>query len=237
MHIHIHSHPFRGGHPRGPSHHHQADPFHGRHGHGRPHRCSAEDDSHQGHGGRGPRGGHPGHPGHGGHGGRGGHGGHPGRHGGGRRPLGRGDLRLLLLAQIEQQPRHGYELIRLIGDLFNGVYVPSPGVVYPTLALLEDLGWIAADQDDGRKRYRITDAGRAQADAEREAIDEALARTHASARQVAKASLPAPVRAAMHQLTRTLMRRMGHWTDAEGERVAQLLAQATDAIDTGERRD
>ncbi|MEE7548662.1 PadR family transcriptional regulator, partial [Xanthomonas sp. Kuri4-1] len=51
-----------------------------------------------------------------------------------RRPLGHGDLRLLLLSLIEQQPRHGYELIRLIAEMFSGVYTPSAGVIYPTLA-------------------------------------------------------------------------------------------------------
>jgi DNA-binding PadR family transcriptional regulator len=152
-----------------------------------------------------------------------------GRHG--RRPLGHGDLRLLLLAQIERQPRHGYELIRLIAELFHGIYTPSAGAVYPTLAAMEQQGWIAADADDGRKRYAITDAGRAQADAEREAIDAALARTHRSARDLAKANMPAPVREALRRIKRGLVTRHGRWDDAEIARVAALLDQAADGMD------
>lgn len=77
------------------------------------------------------------------------------------RPLGHGDLRLLLLALIEQQPRHGYELMRQIAQLFKGLYTPSAGTIYPALAQLEADGWVLTDQDHGRKRYQITEAGRA----------------------------------------------------------------------------
>ncbi len=164
---------------------------------------------------------------------------HEGGRGGGRgrggRALGHGDLRLLLLAQIEQQPRHGYELIRLIGELFAGVYSPSPGVVYPTLAQLEAQGWVSADLDEGRKRYTITDAGRAQADAERDAIDAALLRTHRSARDLAKAQMPAPVRDALRRIKRGLLARHGRWDEAEIQRVAALLDQAADGMEP--RRD
>jgi DNA-binding PadR family transcriptional regulator len=54
--------------------------------------------------------------------------------------LGHGDLKLLLLALIEQQPRHGYELIRTIEEMFHGHYSPSPGAIYPTLTMLEEMG-------------------------------------------------------------------------------------------------
>ncbi len=57
---------------------------------------------------------------------------------GGGRLLGHGDLKLLLLALIEQQPRHGYELIRTIEEMFLGQYSPSPGAIYPTLTMLEE---------------------------------------------------------------------------------------------------
>lgn len=146
------------------------------------------------------------------------------------RPLGRGDLRLLLLALIEQQPRHGYELIQSIGQLFAGAYAPSPGVVYPTLALLEDKGLIAAEHDGGRKRYTLTAAGREQAQAEQEAMAAAQARAHASARRIAKATLPPPVREAMEQLKDALRGRRHSWNDTETVRVAEILAQACNRI-------
>lgn len=147
------------------------------------------------------------------------------------RALAHGDLRLLLLALIGQQPRHGYELIRLIADLFAGVYTPSAGSVYPTLAQMQRQGWIEADRDDGRKRYAITAAGRARAEAEREAIEAALARTHRSAREITKAHLPAPVRDALRRIKRGLMARHGRWDEAEAARVAALLEYAADGMD------
>ncbi len=213
-------------HRRGHHHHHH---HHGRirgsaEGHeGRPGRHG-----HPLEGGRGERGAHGrgGHPGHRG-GGRGGRGGD----GGSRRPLGRGDLRLLLLALIEQQPRHGYELIQLIGELFDGAYVPSPGVVYPTLSLLEDMELIAADQENGRKRYAITDAGRAQADADREAIDDAQQRTRDSARRIRKAAIPAPVRETMEQLRDAILSRQESWAEEEIVRVTQILADTVARLD------
>lgn len=149
----------------------------------------------------------------------------------GARPLAHGDLRLLLLSRIEQQPRHGYELIRSIAELFAGVYTPSAGTVYPTLAALERQGWIAAEAVDGRKRYAITAAGREAADAGREAIDAALARTHRSAREIAKANLPAPVRDALRRIKRGLMLHHGRWDDSETARIAALLDAAADAME------
>ncbi len=71
-----------------------------------------------------------------------------------------GDLKLVLLSLIAEKPAHGYELIRDIEERLSGVYSPSPGVVYPTLTLLEELGLIEIwSQEGGRKLYRATDAG------------------------------------------------------------------------------
>lgn len=147
-----------------------------------------------------------------------------------RRPLGHGDLRLLLLSLIEQQPRHGYELIRLIAEMFSGVYTPSAGVIYPTLAQMEAHGWVSADAEAGRKRYRVTAAGRQHADREREAIDAALHRTRRSARDIAKARLPPPVREALRRIKRGLLARHGRWDADEIARVAALLDHAADAM-------
>jgi DNA-binding PadR family transcriptional regulator len=73
-----------------------------------------------------------------------------------------GDLRLLLLKLIADKPRHGYELIKAVEDGVGGAYSPSPGVVYPTLALLEDLGYAkAAEADGGKKLFTLTPAGEA----------------------------------------------------------------------------
>lgn len=71
-----------------------------------------------------------------------------------------GRLRLYLLKLLEEAPRHGYEVIRLLQDRFLGVYSPSPGTIYPRLARLEAEGLVTRDSSDGKKVYRITDKGR-----------------------------------------------------------------------------
>ena len=94
-----------------------------------------------------------------------------------RRLLGHGDLRLLMLHLIAGKPRHGYELIKAIEDAFDGAYSPSPGVIYPTLTLLEELGHVTIRPGDGAKKlHDITDEGRAHLDAYRPTLDAVLAR-------------------------------------------------------------
>lgn len=87
----------------------------------------------------------------------------PGPHGprGGRRVFEHGDIRFLLLALLEEKPAHGYELIKQVEERMNGAYAPSPGLVYPTLTMLEEMGYIASEEgESGRKRYAIADEGR-----------------------------------------------------------------------------
>lgn len=95
------------------------------------------------------------------------------------RMFGQGELRLLLLTLISQQPRHGYELIKAIEEMTAGSYAPSPGTVYPTLSLLEDEGAIreVASGDEPRKAYEATEKGREELDSrtdEAEALVERL---------------------------------------------------------------
>jgi DNA-binding PadR family transcriptional regulator len=88
-----------------------------------------------------------------------------GRHGGGfggreGRMFDSGELRLVILALIAEKPRHGYEVIKALGERVGGDYSPSPGVVYPTLTLLEDMGLATVSvEPGGRKLYAITPAG------------------------------------------------------------------------------
>lgn len=97
-----------------------------------------------------------------------------------------GALRLYLLKLLADEPRHGYELIRLMEDNFMGMYTPSAGTVYPRLAALEEDGLVAHDDIDGRKVYRLTDAGRAELEARRSELDDLQARAAESARQLAR---------------------------------------------------
>jgi DNA-binding PadR family transcriptional regulator len=83
-----------------------------------------------------------------------------------------GRLRLYLLRLLDEEPRHGYEVIRLLRDRFMGVYAPSPGTIYPRLARLEEEGLVTHDEENGRKVYRITEAGREELRSRGDELDE-----------------------------------------------------------------
>lgn len=91
------------------------------------------------------------------------------------RMLASGDLRLVALYLIEQQPRHGYDLIKAIEEKSAGFYTPSPGVVYPALTFLEEAGYVTSEADGNKKLYTITEEGRAHLSDNREAIESTLA--------------------------------------------------------------
>lgn len=91
------------------------------------------------------------------------------------RMLASGDLRLVALYLIEQQPRHGYDIIKAVEEKSAGFYVPSPGVVYPALTFLEEAGYVTSQADGNKKLYAITDEGRAHLESNRKAIETTLA--------------------------------------------------------------
>lgn len=86
------------------------------------------------------------------------------------------DLQLMLLALIAEAPRHGYELIKALETRSNGFYAPSPGMVYPALTYLEELGFVTVQQEGNRKRYEIAEAGRAHLAANQDQVDMMLAK-------------------------------------------------------------
>jgi DNA-binding PadR family transcriptional regulator len=140
-----------------------------------------------------------------------------GRRGGGgrgergerRRMFDSGELRLVLLKLIADEPRHGYDLIRQIEELTGGAYAPSPGVIYPTLTLLDDMGQIEAQQSEGAKKlFAITDAGRADLEANADVVDAAIARLTAVGEETQRTD-SASVRRAMGNLRQVLMDRLG----------------------------
>jgi DNA-binding PadR family transcriptional regulator len=86
------------------------------------------------------------------------------------------DLQLMLLALIAEAPRHGYELIKALETRSNGFYAPSPGMVYPALTYLEELGFVTVQQEGNRKRYEISEAGRGHLAANQDQVDMLLAK-------------------------------------------------------------
>lgn len=167
---------------------------------------------------------------------------HRGRHrhhrGGrrGHRLFDYGDLRLLLLAMIAERPSHGYELMKAVEERFGGAYTPSPGVIYPTLAWLEDMGYAAIESEDaGRKRYRVTSEGEAFLTANRAAADALLAR--ASGAGAGRGYAPVSVVRAMEnlKLAMRLRFRSGPVDEAAAETIATALDTAARAVERSGR--
>jgi DNA-binding PadR family transcriptional regulator len=114
-----------------------------------------------------------------------------------------GRLRLFLLLLLAERPNHGYELIRLLEDRFLGLYTPSAGTIYPRLAALEEEGLIEHDEIEGRKVYRLTDAGRAELEAHRHELRDLEARAAESARHLAR-EIRHEVKASVRELRQEL---------------------------------
>ncbi|WP_374544827.1 helix-turn-helix transcriptional regulator [Rhodoblastus sp.] len=95
------------------------------------------------------------------------------------RKLGGDELQLLLLALLEEKPSHGYELIKLLADRSGGFYSPSPGMVYPALTYLEEVGYASVETEGAKKLYRLTPEGAAYLDEHRDSAKAMLAQLDA----------------------------------------------------------
>ena len=159
---------------------------------------------------------------------------HDGGRGGGRgrRMFDGSELRLILLKLIEEQPRHGYDLIREIEERSGGAYAPSPGVIYPTLTLLDDMGQVEAKAEGTRKAFAITEAGSAEL-AEKAAEVEALFQRLAELGEHQARTSGGPIRRAMGNLRAVLLERLaGSEVDPETlHAVADILDEAARKIE------
>jgi DNA-binding PadR family transcriptional regulator len=173
------------------------------------------------------------------------------RHGGGRsgtrgdggdmmragRMLAQGDLRLLALALIAEQPRHGYEIIKVLEERTEGWYAPSPGIVYPTLTYLEEAGYVTAQADGAKKLYSITGEGSTYLEGNRAFVDAVLERLDAVGERMRArrgdeddierrgARMPRLVRAALENLRDVAAERLKDNGDTEAK-VVEVLARA-----------
>jgi DNA-binding PadR family transcriptional regulator len=164
-----------------------------------------------------------------------GHRGH-GRPGGrGCRVFDHGDLRFVLFHLIAEKPRHGYELIKAIEEKFGGMYSPSPGVIYPTLTHLEELGYLRAETGGGTKKlYTITPEGRDFVAANQVLVDAILGRMEAASHLYGDG--PAPeILQAMTNLRQALAARLSRGAlDAEQIRtISGLLDRLAADIERG----
>lgn len=158
----------------------------------------------------------------------------PAHHGGHRRRGGPGrffdssDLRYLILHLISETPRHGYEIIKLIEGQSSGAHSPSPGIIYPTLTMLEEMGLAAVAVEGTRKLYSITDEGKRDLEANRRQVDAVLVRMReAGERHVHER--PVPIMRAMENLKLVLRMRSGQFSP-------QQLDAVTDIIDTAAKQ-
>jgi DNA-binding PadR family transcriptional regulator len=134
---------------------------------------------------------------------------------------------------IAETPRHGYELMKAIEERMGGSYSPSPGVIYPTLSWLEDMGYTAAEAAAaGRKRYRITAEGEAFLTANRPAIDALMARIGPAGADGSH-GVPTPVVRAMENLRVALRLRLrnGPLDQAATETIAAVLDAAAQTVE------
>nr|WP_232280410.1 PadR family transcriptional regulator [Sphingomonas sp. PAMC 26605] len=152
----------------------------------------------------------------------------------GRRMFDGGELRLVLLKLIADEPRHGYDLIRSIEELTGGAYAPSPGVVYPTLTLLDEMELIEAREAEGaKKRFAITAGGTAHLAENAELVEALFARLAEVGAERARTD-SASVRRAMGNLKEVLMHKL-RAEEVEKETLHQLVALIDEAAQKIER--
>jgi len=135
---------------------------------------------------------------------------------------------MLILHLIAEKPRHGYEIIKAIEDLAGGAYTPSPGVIYPTLTLLEEIGHTVSTTEGSRKRYEITETGKTSLAENQDAVTAILTRIAAS--QPREAAMP--VMRAMENLKTALRLKLAQDAPAETTRkIADALDEAARKIE------
>ncbi|MBS1820435.1 MAG: PadR family transcriptional regulator [Acidobacteria bacterium] len=158
----------------------------------------------------------------------GGRGGFSGRWGG--RMFGSGDLRYVILQLISEKPSHGYEIIKSIQERLGGTYAPSPGVVYPMLTMLEEMGHITGSAEGSRKQYTITDEG-AKALAENKAMVDALFSRIDHMRQEYARQRPQQIERAVENLRMALRMKMGSLTVEQINTVTDIIDAAAKQIE------
>ncbi|AJJ19574.1 MULTISPECIES: PadR family transcriptional regulator [Yersinia] len=145
-----------------------------------------------------------------------------------------GDLRIVLLALVDKKPSHGYELIKAIEEASSGLYVPSPGVIYPTLTLLEEQDFVTpVATGNGRKSYQITDAGKVELQQNQQIVDVIFSRL-AQVNRRPEGNLAEGISDAMHRL-RHILRSSMMRSDVAPEQVARINAALLTAVEVIEK--
>lgn len=153
-----------------------------------------------------------------------------------RRVFGSGELRLVLLRLIADEPRHGYELIKAVGELTGETYEPSPGAVYPTLSLLDDEGSIKESKsgkgDEARKAFKATDSGLKELEERTAEVDAVMERLSAMSGREERTRAPEMFRA-MGNLAGVLKHkyRGGGFNEKDLEQIVDIIDEAAKRIE------
>jgi DNA-binding PadR family transcriptional regulator len=145
-----------------------------------------------------------------------------------------GELRFVILQLIAEKPSYGYEIIKAIGERLSGVYAPSPGVVYPTLTMLEEEGFATVAATDGAKKlYTITDAGREELKSKKALVDVIFARIEKVGLAFGRGRSPQIMRA-MHNFKLALKLRFaqGELTKEQISKIAEIIDAAAKGIES-----
>jgi DNA-binding PadR family transcriptional regulator len=144
-----------------------------------------------------------------------------------------GELRYVILQLIAEKPRHGYELMKAIEDRLNGAYSPSPGLIYPTLTLLEEMGYATVSTSDGNKKlYTITAEGRAKLEENKAAVDAVFARMDQAGAAFGRGRAPQIMRAIENfRYALRLKTSQSALTPEQVQKIADAIDAAAKAIE------
>jgi len=153
------------------------------------------------------------------------------------RRLASGDLQLVLLALLAERPSHGYELIKALEERSGGFYSPSPGMIYPALTWLEEVGYASVTAEGAKKAYSITDTGRAYLEEHRDAAEAMLDQLEHIGRKMGRVreifggfdDEDEVFGAARHELKRALREKRSASAE-EKSRIAEILKEAAARI-------
>ncbi|HKE91448.1 MAG TPA: PadR family transcriptional regulator [Gemmatimonadales bacterium] len=141
-----------------------------------------------------------------------------------------GDMKYVILKQLREKPKHGYEIMKDLAEQMHGCYSPSPGTVYPTLQWLEDEGLVRSRDVDGKKVYEITEAGTKFLEEHKDVITDIFDRV-ADAVEDALGGSMAELNQNVSRLMKTVYRRGYRGSDEVRKKIADILAQAAKDIE------
>ena len=143
----------------------------------------------------------------------------------------KGDLKYVVLQLLSERAAHGYEVIRALGERFGGMYTPSAGAVYPTLQMLEDMGYVTSTQQDGKRVYSMTEEGQRFLEEQKEVVEGIRKRTSSWWNPRVRDELH-EMKHEFHDFAQTLRHRGRHYADPKTiRRIREVIGRARREIE------